>query len=131
MKVSMRITGFATDLFSYNNIGIGNGLSLGEAGMGSYKNSYRLIGFFSRANYIFDRRYLLMASIRYAGNSRFGANHKRGAFPAVSGGWRISEESFMSVVDFISDLMLRVGLGITGVALGNSYLSLTSFNYCG
>src|SRR5690625_5958932 len=78
MKVSMRITGFATDLFSYNNIGIGNGLSLGEAGMGSYKNSYRLIGFFSRANYIFDRRYLLMASIRYEGNSRFGANHMWG-----------------------------------------------------
>lgn len=122
---------FATDLFTYNNIGIGNGLSLGEAGMGSYKNSYRLIGFFSRANYIFDRRYLLMASIRYEGNSRFGSNHKWGAFPAISAGWRLSEESFMSDMDFISDLKLRVGFGITGVAPGSSYLSLTSFNYGG
>src|SRR5690625_5637501 len=70
-----------------------------------------------------------MSSIRYEGNSRFGANHKWGVFPAVSAGWRISEESFMSDVDFISDLKLRVGFGITGVAPGNSYLSLTSFNY--
>ena len=122
---------FPTDLFSYNNIGIGNALSDGEAGMGSYKNDYRLIGFFSRVNYIFDRRYLFMASVRYEGNSRFGDNHKWGMFPAVSAGWRISEESFMDSFDFLNDLKVRAGFGITGVAPGQSYLSLTSYSYGG
>lgn len=122
---------FATDIFGYNNLGIGDGLSEGEAGMGSFKNSYKLIGFFSRANYIWNRKYLLMASVRYEGNSRFGANHKWGLFPAVSAGWRISEESFMSDVDFFTDLKLRVGYGVTGVAPDESYLSLTSFSYGG
>lgn len=120
---------FATDIFDYNNIGLGNGLSEGEAGMGSYKNSYKLIGFFSRVNYIWDRKYLLMGSIRHEGNSRFGENHKWGLFPAVSAGWRISEEDFMSDLDFITDLKIRAGFGVTGVAPDESYLSLTSFAY--
>lgn len=122
---------FASDLFSYNNLGIGDALTQGEASMGSFKNSYRLIGFFSRVNYIYDRRYLLMGSVRYEGNSRFGEHHKWGVFPAVSVGWRISEENFMQNVDFLSDLKIRAGFGITGVAPDESYLSLTSFEYGG
>jgi len=122
---------FPSDIFSYNNLGVGNALSEGEANMGSYKNDYRLIGFFSRANYIYDRRYLFMASVRYEGNSRFGDNHKWGMFPAVSAGWRISEESFMNRFDFLDDLKVRAGFGITGVAPGQSYLSLTSYTYGG
>jgi TonB-linked SusC/RagA family outer membrane protein len=122
---------FATDLFSYNNLDIGNALTDGEAGMGSYKNDYRLIGFFSRLNYIWNRKYLFMASMRYEGNSRFGNNHKWGIFPAVSAGWRISEESFMDDFETISDLKVRVGYGVTGVAPNSSYLSLTSFSYGG
>ncbi|WP_234572206.1 SusC/RagA family TonB-linked outer membrane protein [Rhodohalobacter sp. 614A] len=120
---------FATDLFSYNNLGIGNGLSEGEAGMGSYKNSSKLIGFFGRLNYIWNRKYLLMGSLRYEGNSKFGENHKWGLFPAISAGWRISEESFMDEVDIISDLKVRAGFGVTGVAPDDPYLSLTSFSY--
>ncbi|MEX2344881.1 MAG: TonB-dependent receptor [Balneolaceae bacterium] len=122
---------FATDIFDYNNLGVGDGLSAGEAGMGSFKESYKLIGFFSRVNYIWDRKYLLMGSIRYEGNSRFGENHKWGLFPAVSAGWRISEESFMEDFDAITDLKIRAGFGVTGVAPDNSYLSLTSFSYGG
>lgn len=122
---------FATDLFSYNNLDNGNALTDGEADMGSYKNDYRLIGFFSRLNYIWNRKYLFMASMRYEGNSRFGDNHKWGVFPAVSAGWRLSEENFMQQLDFITDLKVRAGFGITGVAPNQSYLSLTSFSYGG
>jgi len=122
---------FPTDLFSYNNLNPGDALQDGEAGMGSYKNDYRLVGFFSRVNYIYDRRYLFMASVRYEGNSRFGEHHKWGMFPAVSAGWRISEEGFMDQFDFLSDLKVRAGFGITGVAPDQSYLSLTSFSYGG
>lgn len=120
---------FATDLFGYDNLGVGNGLSEGEAGMGSYRNSWKLIGFFGRVNYVWDRKYLLMGSMRYEGNSKFGENHKWGLFPAVSAGWRISEESFMNEIDFITDLKIRAGFGVTGVAPNASYLSLTSFSY--
>lgn len=122
---------FPTDLFSYNNLNPGNALQDGEAGMGSYKNDFRLVGFFGRVNYIYNRRYLFMASLRHEGNSRFGENHKWGLFPAVSAGWRISEENFMNQFDFISDLKVRAGFGITGVAPNSSYLSLTSFSYGG
>lgn len=122
---------FATDLFDYNNLGIGDGLSSGEAGMNSYRNSWKLIGFFGRVNYIWNRKYLLMGSVRYEGNSKFGENHKWGMFPAISAGWRISEEAFMDDLDVITDLKIRAGFGVTGVAPNASYLSLTSFSYGG
>ena len=72
---------FPTDLYTYNNLGIGQGLPLGEAGMGSSKSSDKLIAFFSRVTYNYDDRYLLMASIRHEGSSRFGKENKWGDFP--------------------------------------------------
>ncbi|WP_435134528.1 SusC/RagA family TonB-linked outer membrane protein [Formosa sp. A9] len=65
---------FPTDAFTYNNIGSGLGLQLGEAGMGSYKNSDKLIAFFGRITYNYDDRFLLLASLRHEGSSRFGDN---------------------------------------------------------
>lgn len=122
---------FPTDLFAFNNLGLGVDLQEGLASMGSYKNSYKLIGFFSRVNYDYDERYLLMGSLRYEGNSRFGKDHKWGVFPAVSAGWRVSNEQFMEDIDFINDLKVRVGYGVTGIAPGSSYLSLTSYGFSG
>lgn len=122
---------FPTDAYSYNSIGNGDALPEGEATMSSGKNSYKLIGFFSRLNYNFDNRYLLMGSLRYEGNSKFGADNKWGIFPAVSAGWRVSQEAFMDDIDFISDLKLRAGYGVTGIAPTNSYQSLPSLNYGG
>jgi TonB-linked SusC/RagA family outer membrane protein len=119
---------FPTDLFGYNELGAGDALQDGRAGMGSGKSSSKVIGFFSRVNYDWDNRFLLMGSVRYEGNSKFGADHKWGWFPAASAGWRISEESFMQGLPF-DDLKLRVGYGITGIAPGPSYLSLTSYGY--
>ena len=80
-------------------------------------------------NYDWSNRYLLSASLRREGNSRFGKNHKWGWFPAVSAGWRVSEESFMDGVSFIDDLKLRVGYGITGIAPTSNFGSLASFSY--
>src|SRR5699024_4502649 len=112
---------FPTDEFGYNNMESGTALTEGKAGMNSGKNSYKLIGFFSRLNYDWDNRFMFMGSLRYEGNSKFGADHKWGLFPAVSAGWRISEESFMDNIDLISDLKLRAGFGVTGIAPGSSY----------
>jgi len=68
--------------------------------------------------------------VRYEGNSRFGAGNKWGVFPAVSAGWRLSEEGFVKrALPFVSDLRIRTGYGVTGIAPSNSYLSLTSYSF--
>lgn len=120
---------FPTDLFDWNQLGLGDGLQEGLNGIGSGKSSYKLVGFFGRLNYDWQNRFLLMASLRYEGNSRFGAGHKWGLFPAISAGWRLTEESFIQSLPFINDLKLRAGYGVTGSAPTNSYLSLTSYRY--
>lgn len=120
---------FPTDAYTYNNLGVGQGLPLGQAGMNSYKNSDKLIAFFSRVTYNYDDRYLLMASMRREGSSRFGANHKWGNFPGISIGWRLNEESFLDQETWIDQLKLRGGFGVTGTNSGGNYQSLASLNY--
>jgi TonB-linked SusC/RagA family outer membrane protein len=120
---------FPTDLYTYNNMGTGDALIRGEAQMGSYKSSSTLIGFFGRFNYNYDNKYLVMASYRREGSSKFGDNYKWGNFPAVSLGWRISSEPFMSNLNFIHELKLRAGYGVTGTAPSDPYQSQTSLNY--
>lgn len=120
---------FPTDEYSYNRLQAGNALGRGEASMNSFASESKLIGFFGRINYNFSDKYLLSASVRREGSSKFGANHKWGTFPAISAAWRVKNESFLRDVDFISDLKVRAGFGITGIAPGNSYLSQTSLNY--
>lgn len=120
---------FPTDGFGYNNLETGQGLELGEANMDSYRNSDKLIAFFSRITYNFDDRYLLLASFRREGSSRFGENYKWGNFPGISAGWRISQESFMDSADWVYNLKLRAGFGITGTNAGSRYQSLSGLTY--
>ena len=120
---------FPTDEYSYNRLQAGDALGRGEASMSSFATSSKLIGFFGRANYNFADRYILSASVRKEGSSKFGTNHKWGTFPAVSVGWRVKNESFLKNVNFLNDLKLRAGFGVTGIAPSASYLSLTSLNY--
>jgi TonB-dependent starch-binding outer membrane protein SusC len=123
---------FPTDLFGYDQLQRGTALTEGRASLGSDKSNYKLIGFFSRLNYDWQNRFLLMGSVRYEGNSRFGAGNKWGVFPAVSAGWRLSEEGFVKrALPFVDDLRLRSGYGVTGIAPDRSYLSLTSYSYGG
>lgn len=120
---------FPTDGFDYNNIGSGQGLQLGEAGMSSYKNSDKLIAFFGRVTYNFDDRYLLLASLRHEGSSRFGKDNKWGSFPGISAGWRIDQEAFMEEVTWVDNLKLRAGYGVTGINAGSNYQSLSGLTY--
>ena len=122
---------FPTDLYSYNNMRAGNALTRGEAPISSYRASSRLIGFFGRVNYNFQDKYLLMASLRREGSSRFGSDHQWGLFPSISGGWRISHEPFMQdrFGEILDNLMLRLGYGVTGIEPNNPYLSLTTLSY--
>ena len=122
-------TQFPTDLFGYDALETGNALRAGEANMGSDQSSFKVISFFSRLNYSWNDRYILMGSLRYEGSSKFGADRKWGLFPGLSAGWRISEESFMEDVSFVDDLKLRAGYGVTGNAPTDPYQSLTSYAY--
>jgi len=100
-----------------------------------------LMSYFAKVNYSFMDRYLISGTLRYDGSSRFGANNRFAAFPAVSAGWRISEEAFMkNKLSFVDDLKLRIGWGITGNqeiddnAIYNIYLAdynLTSYDISG
>src|ERR1044072_1354702 len=120
---------FPTDQYSYNNMEAGDALKRGEAVMGSFKDKWKLIGFFGRLSYNWDDKYLLLASVRHEGSTKFGSNSRWGTFPAVSLGWRVSKESFMSGLTWLDDLKLRVGVGVTGSIPSDLYASLRSFNY--
>ena len=89
---------------------------------------YRTVSFFGRVSYTYLDRYLLNASLRRDGSSRFGANKKWGVFPSVSAGWKISEESFLKDVEWISLLKIRGAWGLAGNdRIGNyDYIPTTS-----
>ncbi|MBK5261938.1 MAG: TonB-dependent receptor [Peptostreptococcaceae bacterium] len=108
---------FDTDSFGWNNLGAGQDYRIGD--VGSYKENAKLVSFFARANYNYKDRYMLTATVRRDGSSRFGDNHKWGTFPSVSAAWRVSEESFMeSTQDWLANLKLRAGFGVTGNQAG-------------
>ncbi|HTI10776.1 MAG TPA: TonB-dependent receptor [Puia sp.] len=78
------------------------------------KPEHSLISFFGRANYSYDDRYLLTATVRRDGSSRFGPENKYGVFPSAALAWKIKNESFLKSNRTVSDLKLRLGYGITG-----------------
>lgn len=123
---------FANDGLGADNLGNGEYASEeGEIGMGSYKNDSKLIAFFGRVSYDYKGKYLLTASLRHEGSSKFGKNHKWGNFPAVSAGWRISEEKFMQGITWINDLKIRGDYGETGNQDFGSYMSLATMSGAG
>lgn len=120
---------FPFDTYLWNNLGSGtwNGGDKGNAqsAVGSTQNDSRLAAFFGRINYDFDNKYILTASLRHEGSSKFGRNNKWGNFPAVSAAWRISDEGFMKdEISWLNDLKLRVDYGVTGNQDFDNYKSL-------
>ena len=92
-----------------------------------------LLGFFARANYDYDRRYLLTASLRYDGASQFAEDHKFALFPAVSGGWNMHYEDWFPT-QIASRLKLRASWGQTGnnkLSYSNTQGEYASFLYGG
>lgn len=103
------ITGFFS--FNPNFVSLSTGSGTPVVSGWSWEDS--LLSFFGRADYIFDDKYILGVTLRRDGSSRF-LNNQWGWFPAASVGWRISQESFMDGIDWISDLRLLGGYGIMG-----------------
>jgi len=86
----------------------------------SRQGTASFIGMFGRLNYVFGDRYMLTASVRRDGSSRFGQDSKWGVFPSASVGWRITEEPFMPNLGPVNNIKFRVGYGQTGnSSIGN------------
>lgn len=91
------------------------------------KPENNLVSFFGRVNYSFKDRYLLTATVRKDGSSRFGLGHKWGTFPSVALAWKVKDELFLRNSETISDLKIRVGYGITGQQDGINDYDFLSF----
>lgn len=118
-KISLRGRTYSINKFSVGGVepiynpGVGQDLTLVNNRPTGYATLNELQSFFSRVNYAFKDKYLVTATVRVDGSSKFGSNNKYGTFPSFSLGWRISEENFMKSSAF-TDLKLRAGWGQTG-----------------
>jgi TonB-linked SusC/RagA family outer membrane protein len=103
----------------------GAALVLGSGEFG--ENTFQSV--FSRLNYSYKDRYLFMASIRRDGSSKFAPSERWGIFPAVSGAWRISQESFMKNISWLDDLKFRISYGVSGNDQFGDYAWQGKVNY--
>ena len=120
-------TNFPSNLTQQLNSGTG------QANVGGDASEWALLSFMGRINYGYKDKYLVTATLRRDGSSRFGTDNKYGTFPSASAAWRISKEDFFKV-NFINDLKLRAGYGITGNQnIGNysfaSALQIAQYNF--
>src|SRR5690606_17840509 len=90
-----------------------------------------LISYFGRVNYNYNGKYMLSATVRRDGSSKFGANNRWATFPSVSAAWRISDEAFLKDQSVLRDLKLRVGYGVSGNQNIDPYKSVTLFGQQG
>jgi TonB-linked SusC/RagA family outer membrane protein len=96
-----------------------------------YTSGSTMISYLSRANYDYDNKYYFSTSIRRDGSSRLGINERWANFWSVSGAWRLTQEDFMSGVEFISDLKVRASYGTSGTLPGGLYDHLALYSYTG
>lgn len=124
------IQNFASD----NTQQLNNGTA--QPTVGGSGSDWALLSYMGRLNYVYKNKYLLTATVRRDGSSRFGKDNRYGTFPSGSLAWRISKEKFFENVQFVNDLKLRVGYGITGNQnIGNysfaSVLQTVQYNFNG
>ena len=113
-------TGFSYEGMESENIGVGRNPAVPT----STSYQWKLFSYLARANYGFMGRYLLTASIRADGSSRFGKSNKWGYFPSAAFAWRIIDEPFLKDVTALSDLKLRTSFGVTGNTALSPYQTL-------
>ncbi|NME68254.1 SusC/RagA family TonB-linked outer membrane protein [Flammeovirga aprica] len=94
-----------------------------------FASEYYLVSFYGRANYTLNNKYLLTATVRQDGTSRFSKNNRWGLFPSLAFAWKINEESFLKSSELVNELKLRGGWGITGQQdiTGNDYVGYGTY----
>lgn len=106
------VTNFSSDEFGYNNLQ-GGSVRLWE-GTGSFYEKPKLVSFMGRANYMYNKRYIVTVNARADGSSKVGKNNKWGFFPSASAAWAVHEENFMKAVPAVNELKIRLGYGLAG-----------------
>lgn len=120
---------FAYDNLKWYDLGSGSFLTDGKATMYTGQSESKLIGVFGRVNYNWKNLLMASASLRYEGSTKFGDNHKWGAFPSVSLAWEMANMGFMkNLSDKVQSLKPRVSYGVTGRSDFSSYLSLATYS---
>ena len=106
-RMSAGASDFPTDYVTYLSAGIVNSGT-------QVLSEWSMLSLMSRVNYSYDSKYLLTATVRRDGSSRFGRNRQWGVFPSFSVGYNVSEEPFMQGVALVSNLKLRASYGLSG-----------------
>lgn len=114
-------TNFPSDAYLTNNLGAGD---VAQQRVSSNRYQHQLLSYIGRVNYSLKDKYMITATIRADGSSRFGEGNKFGYFPSMALAWRLSSEPFLKQVDFLSDLKLRASYGSTGNQEIGNYNSL-------
>lgn len=121
---SMTARDFISDIYEYNNLDAGAQWDKPSTG----RSKSTLLSAFGRINYVWKDRYLFTLTGRADGSSKFGANNKWAFFPSVAAAWRVSQESFMKNIAWISNLKIRGSWGVTGNQNIASYSSQEKMN---
>ena len=126
------VKNFYNDEVKYHNLSYANTIDGMDGVASSAESTLRMISFYGRANYSFNSKYNLQATIRRDGSSAFGKNNRWATFPSFSAAWRASEEPFIQQLGIFDDLKLRVGYGVSGNSLGfDAYTALPTYGVTG
>ena len=118
--LSVTGTGYIHDILESYDIGSAEVMGVPSS---SY-TEWRLLSFLGRANYSYDGKYLATVTFRKDGSSRYSEGNKWGSFPSAALAWKVSKEEFMQDIDFISNLKLRAGYGVTGSTAISAYSTI-------
>lgn len=119
----VNVSGFGATLVPNENLGV-NGLGQGvPQSVNTQRRQNTLASFLSRVNYSFNNKYLLTASFRADGSSKFVGDNVWGYFPSASAAWRLSEEQFLKGSKIVSDAKLRASYGVIGNNRVSDYAS--------
>ena len=123
--------GFGSNWFGYHNLGAG--YKKDQRGLGTGWFEQTLLSYIARVNYSYENKYLVTATARYDGSSKFADGHRWGVFPSFSAAWNIAEEKFMKNQNIFDQLKLRLGFGIVGNQNIDdfAYMSLYNVSYTG
>jgi TonB-dependent starch-binding outer membrane protein SusC len=116
--------GFLSDVFETYSLGAAETPGLPSS---SYSKAV-LMSYLGRVNYVFDDRYLVTASFRTDGASRYTKGSQWGYFPSVALAWRVAEEEFFPANDYLSDLKLRASWGLSGSQAIGAYTTLNQLS---
>ncbi|MEN5057064.1 SusC/RagA family TonB-linked outer membrane protein [Sphingobacterium kitahiroshimense] len=120
---STSASAFPAENLGWDNLGFGTLTVVPN----SFAQDEKMLSFFGRSNYGYKGKYLLTASLRVDGSSKFGEDHRWGIFPAAAVAWKINQEDFMKSLPSVSDLKLRFSYGTSGNNRINNYLAFGTF----